>query len=410
VASDGSLYVASVQDGHAILTKYANGDATSAAVWQEDLGALQSGGSLGGLTVSGNKVYLSGTSANGSLTSGGQASVVAGTSGGLDAFVAGFTDAGTSVSADTVTYVGTGSTDKAGQVIVDSSGTVYLTGTTTGTLAGQNRNATGTENAFVAALDGSGNVSWTRQYGGASGTSTGNGLAIDPTGSSVLDALGLPRGEIDINQSVDLAAATTLRPGDSFQIAINTQAASRTATITVEDGETLQSLADKISNAMVFAGKASVTYANGGHALKIEVNKDVSATLIAGPDDLDALGRLGIAAGTISNDAKTSSSNTSSKEVFGLGFSGQPLSIATKTDAGAARAELLNVLSAIQKAYQKTNTPVSSGRSTPAVTGTAPAYLTQQIASYQLALNSLSSFQSGLNTASPSNASLLGIG
>ena len=410
VASDGSLYVASVQDGHAILTKYANGDATSAAVWQEDLGALQNGGSLGGLTVSGNTIYLSGTSANGSLTSGGQASVVADTSGGLDAFVAGFTDAGASVSADTVTYVGTGSTDKAGSVIVDSSGTVYLTGTTTGTFAGQNRNATGTENAFVTALDGSGNVSWTRQYGGASGTSTGNGLAIDPTGSSVLDALGLPRGEIDINQSVDLAAATTLRPGDSFQIAINTQAASRTATITVEDGETLQSLADKISNAMVFAGKASVTYANGGHALKIEVNKGVSATLIAGPDDLDALGRLGITAGTISNGAQTSSTNTSSKEVFGLGFSSQPLSVATKTDAGAARAELLNVLSTIQKTYQKTNAPASSASSTPAVTGTAPAYLTQQIASYQLALNSLSSFQSGLNTAAPSNSSLLGVG
>ena len=65
-----------------------------------------------------------------------------------------------------------------------------------------------------------------------------------------------------------------------------------------------------------------MTYANGGHALKIEVNKGVSATLIAGPDDLDALGRLGIDAGTISNDARPRPSSSSSKQVYGLGFSG----------------------------------------------------------------------------------------
>ena len=411
LASDGSLYVASVQNGHAILTKYANGDATSAAVWQEDLGALNNGGSIGGLTVSGSKIYLSGTSSNGALTTSGQASVVNASSGGLDAFVAGFTDSGSTVNADTVTYVGTSSTDKAGAVTVDASGTVYLTGTTSGTFAGQVRNATDTQNAFVTALDSSGNITWTKQYGGASGTSTGAGIAIDPTGSSVLDALGLPRGEVHIAQSVDIASATTLRTGDSFQIKIDTAATSRTATISIDAGETMQSLADKISNAMVFAGKANVTYANGGHALKIEVNKGVSATLLAGPDGLDALGRLGIDAGTISNDAVTSSTNSSSKQVFGLGFSGLDLSIATKTDAGAARAELLNVLSTIQKTYRTTNTPASTSTNTNTQSsGTAPAYLTSQIASYQLALNSLSAFQTSQQQSnSTGTGSLLGL-
>ena len=235
------------------------------------------GGSIGGLAVSSGKVYLSGTSSNGALTSGGQASVVGATSGGLDAFVAGFTDTGTHVSADTVTYVGTESTDKAGKLTVDSSGTVYLTGTTTGTFAGQTRNATGTQNAFVTALDSSGNVSWTRQYGGASGTSTGGGIAIDPTGSSVLDALGLPRGT-HRHQPVggsdlrdDLAAGQLLPDQDRHGAPPAAPPRSR-----IDAGETLQSLANKISNAMVFAGKASVTYANGGHALKIEVNKGVS--------------------------------------------------------------------------------------------------------------------------------------
>lgn len=410
VDASGNLFVASVQNGHAILTKYANGDATAAPLWQEDLGALQNGGSIGGLAVAGGKVYLSGTSSNGALTTSGQASVIGSTSGGLDAFVAGFTDNGSTATADTVTYVGTNSTDKAGKLVVDSSGTVYLAGTTTGTFAGQTRNATGTQNAFVTALDTSGNVTWTRQYGGASGTSTGNAVAIDPTGSSILDRLGLPRGDVDINQSVDLTSATTLRAGTSFKIQIDTAASSRTATITIDAGETLQSLADKINNQMPFTGKASVVYANGGHALKIEVNKGVSATLIAGPSDLDALGRLGLAAGTISNDATTSAgADGRSKPVFGLGFSGLKLSIATRTGAGAARAELLNVMSAIQKTYRTTNTPAAApGTANTQSGGTVSPYTSAQLANYNLALNMLSS--SSAMSGGTGNSSLLGTG
>lgn len=407
IAADGSLYVASEQNGHAILAKYANGTTAGAPISSVDLGALGTGGSIGGLAVSGGKVYLSGTSSNGALTSGGTASVVAAATGGLDAFVAGFTDSGTAVTADTVTYVGTGATDKAGAVTVDASGTVYLTGTTSGTFAGETRNTQGTNNAFVAAIASTGAVTFTHQYGGASGISTGNGIAIDPTGASVLDALGLPRGTIDINQSVDLAAATTVRAGDSFQIEIDTPAASRTATITIDTGETLSSLATKISTAMVFAGKATVGFAKGGQALTIAVNKGISAKLIAGPHDLDALGRLGFASGTISNGAVTSATNSASRQVFGLSFSGLALSIATKTSAGAARAELLNVLNSIRTAYRTTNTPASAATANAQSTGTAPAYLVQQAASYQLALNSLESFQAGQSTSS---GNTLGIG
>ncbi len=416
VASDGSLYVASVQNGEAILTKYASGNATTTPVWQEDLGALGSGGSIGGLAVSGGKVYLSGSSSNGALTSGGQASVIGSTSGGLDAFVASFTDAGSTVSANTVTYVGTSGTDTARQLTVDSSGTVYLTGTTTGTFAGQVRNAIGTQNAFVAVLNSLGNVSWTQQYGGASGTSTGAGVAIDATGSSVLDALGLPRGTIDINQSVDLASNSTLRAGDSFQLKVDTGAASHTATISIESGETLQSLANKINIAMGSAGNASVTYGSGGEALKIAVNKGISATLIAGPADFDALGRLGLAAGTIANGVTTSSATSStssspgstSKQTFGLGFSGTAMDIATKTDAGAAAAQLSNVLSSISNAYRTTNTPAGSTTNNPGnYSGTASPYLTAQTASYQTALAALTAYQSSTSSTS-SGSSLFG--
>jgi hypothetical protein len=414
IDASGNLFVASVENGEAILTKYAGGDATTAPVWQQDLGALGNGGSIGGLAVSNGKVYLSGTSANGNLTSGGAASVIGATSGGLDAFVAGFTDSGASVSADTVTYIGTSATEKAGAVTVDASGNVYLAGTTSGTFAGQTRNVQNTQNAFVTALDASGNVSWTKQYGGASGTSTGAGIAIDTTGSSVLDALGLPRGKIDINQSVDLTSATTLRPGNSFQLKIDTASSSYTATITIDEGETLKSLADKINNALLTKGKASTTYSSGGNALKIAVNAGVSATLIAGPADLDALGRLGLTPETISNGATTTassgSSSSSSKQVFGLGFSGLPLDISTSTDAGAARAELLNVLSSITGAYRTSNTPASSTSTTQAgdntpMSQTQAQYFAAQNADSNLALSMLSSYQ-----ASQQQNALLGVG
>ncbi|HEX4273103.1 MAG TPA: hypothetical protein VHZ32_17050, partial [Rhizomicrobium sp.] len=171
--SDGSLYVASVQNGEAILSKYASGDITSAPTWTEDLGALQAGGNIGGIAVSGNQVYVSGTTSNGNLTAGGTATVTAPSSGGLDAFVFGTTDNGTSAAAGNVTYIGTSGSDTGGDLTVGSDGTVYLTGSTTGTFAGQTRNIANVTNAFAAAITPSGTVSWTKQFGGADGVSTG---------------------------------------------------------------------------------------------------------------------------------------------------------------------------------------------------------------------------------------------
>jgi len=407
--SDGGLVVASTENGHAILSKYANGDATQAPVWQVDLGDLQNGGAIGGLAVSGGNIYVSGTTSNAALNAGGAASIANGGSGGTDAFVFALTDSGASVSADHVSYAGTSATDQGGGVTVGSDGTIYLTGTTKGTFAGQTRSAVNTNNAFVAALAAGGSVTWTHQYGGADGQSTGAAVAIDPAGASVLDALGLPRGTLDLNQSVDLASSTTLRTGDSFQIQIQ-GAASRTTTITIDDGETMDSLALKISSALGFAGSATATYANGGKALKISVNPGITATLIAGPADFDALARLGISPGTISNASGNSNSSSSSttatgaaSQVFGLGFSGKPLDISTATDAGAARAQLLNVLSSIRNAYRTTNTPAgSTSTASTQSTGAVPAYLTSQLASYQTALSALTALSTSSSTTGTS--------
>jgi hypothetical protein len=403
VTSDGGLVIASVQNGHAIVSKYANGDATTAPVWSEDLGDLQTAGTIGGLTVSGNNIYLSGTTANTALNAGGAASIANSSSGGLDAFVFSLTDNGTSVSADHVSYVGTSAADKAGALTVGADGTVYLAGTTTGTFAGQIRNTASTNNMFVAAVGSDGSVSWTRQYGGADGQSTGAAIAIDAQGSSVLDRLGLPRGSISLNQSLDLAANSTLRAGDSFSIQIQGTGA-RTAKITMDKGETLSSLVVKINAELLNAGTAKVSYAHGGETLQIKLNPGVTAALVPGPTDFDALARLGIAASTLTSAAKgtsassTTTSATSATQVFGLGFAGK-MDISTATGAGAARAQLLNVLSNIRNAYRTSNAPPASTSTTAQASGPAPAYLTAQVANYTLALNMLTGGSTGGTSA-----------
>ncbi len=406
--SDGGLVVASEQNGEAYLTKYANGDATGAPEWQVDLGNLQSG-ALSGLTVSGNQIYIAGSTANASFNAGGQAQIVNPNSGGTNAFVMNVTDAGTSATANYVSYVGTDGTTQGNAVTVGPDGTVYLAGTTTGTFAGQTRNVAGASNMFVTALAGNGTIDWTKQYGGADGQSTGQGIAIDAQGSSVLDALGLPRGPIDINQSVDLTQQTTLRAGDSFSIATQGTGA-RTTTITIDQGETLQSLADKINGEFIQGVTASVVYGANGQQLKIAASPGVTANLVAGPTGFDALSRLGISAGEItapaasSGKGSSSSSSTSSSagpKVFGLGLTPN-LDISTSAGAGAAHSVLENALIAIQNMYQSINTPASQAATTTNTsTGPAPAYLTAQIASYNTALqalNALSSSSSSSNT------------
>ena len=392
--TDGSLYVASVQNGQAVVSKYTNGDITSAPVWSQSLGALQAGGGIGGLTVSGGQVYVSGTTSNGNLTASGQASIAAASSGGTDAFVFALTDNGSSVSADHVSYVGTGASDQGGAVTVGPDGTIYLTGNTMGTFAGQQRNIQNVTNAFATALTANGSVQWTQQYGGADGQSTGASVAIDPQGSSVLDALGLPRGTINLNQSVDLTSMTTLRAGDTFKIKID-GIAPRTTTITIDKGETINSLNTKINAQLAAVGKASANYTGGAEGIKLTVNPGNTIELIAGPKDSDALARLGISSGVLTapatagkTAATTAASNKNGKvePTYGLGFSGT-LDLSTRSGANLARSQLLSVLSNLQSTYQKSNAPPPATATPGNTTGAASSATTAQLANYNLALS-----------------------
>jgi hypothetical protein len=414
VADDGNVIVASVQDGHAILSKFDATDPNSAPIWQLDLGDLQ-GGTIGGLTVANGKIYVSGTTSNAALDAGGTATVANPSSGGTDAFVFGATDNGADASPDFVSYVGTGSSEQGGGIAV-ANGKLYVTGTTTGTFSGQTRNAQGTHNLFVSQLGTDGTVDWTQQYGGLDGESKGLAIAADNSGASVLDALGLPRGKIDLNQSNAIESQTTARAGDYFTLAIQGQAGTRNVKITLSPGETFRSLAIKINGALLFDGKASSYPVHGGQALKIAVNQGVQVQLLGGPAEFDALKGLGLKPQTLINDTKntsstnsssTSNSNTSNStasstnsgnassnsgntsssttQTIGLGID-SGLNLLTQSTATHAHVQLQAAMALIKQAYGNLNNPKSTTTSTGSSNAVVPAYLQTQLAGYQTAL------------------------
>lgn len=410
VNATGDLFVASVENGEGFVTKYTGGDMTQPAAWRVDVGALQAGGSLSGLAVtSDGQVYLSGSTDNGALN----ATVANASSGGRDAFVMKLTDSGTSASANYVSYVGTAGKDTGGSLTTSGDGHVYLVGTTAGTFAGNTRSTAGTNNAFVAALSATGSVDWVRQYGGTSGQSSGQGIAIDTQGSSVLDALGLPHGTVTVAQSNTLAASTTLREGDSFKVEVE-GTTKRTFTVTIAKNETLQSLATKVSSQLTGKGTAKAAYSTTGKGLQISVNAGVTIKLIAGPTDSDALARLGISPGLITNASTSSSSTKSSSssssssttaadtQAFGLGLS-STLDISSTTNASHAYANLTAALASIKSIYSKTNS-TDTGTSTSGTTNAAQtAAALAQVNSYSVALSLMSSFQSSTTASSSSS-------
>jgi hypothetical protein len=218
----------------------------------------------------------------------------------------------------------------------------------------------------------------------------------------VLDALGLPRGTINLNQSVDLTSMTTLRAGDTFKIKID-GIAPRTTTITIDKGETINSLNTKINAQLAAVGKATANYTGGAEGIKLTVNPGNTIELIAGPKDSDALARLGISPGVLTAPATpgktgatpTSSTDKKSEPTYGLGFSGT-LDISTRTGANLARSQLLSVLSNLQSTYQKSNAPPPADARPGNTTGAASSATTAQLANYNLALS--------LMGADPNNA------
>lgn len=384
VAVDGNnLYSAGVEDGRIIVRQFtlaADGKPTLAAT--RDLG--DASGEIGSLSVVNGKVVISGTTRNSALDIG---TVNTAHHGGKDAFVAVIDGSLTASADDRLTYIGGSGDDSAADMkILD--GKVWLTG-----IADRPEGAKTTDptRAYLTRVDvTTGAVEWRREWDGDGGQAAPLTLAVASGGASVLDRLGLPQGEIDQSQSKTLTNATSLRVGDRFYV--SPADGGRATAVTIEARDTLQTLARKIEQASNMKLKVTVNSESAKSAepgdlatalrtglqrLSIVARDGVKgAVLTSGETGRDALAGLGLSQGYIGRTTGDDVTKT-----FGLGL---PNNL-TLNDAAAIKTSGEKVQAAM-KAIRDAYRALAPESNTAASSGTAPAYLTAQLANYQAAL------------------------
>lgn len=383
VTVDGSnLYTAGVENGRAVVRRFtldASGVPTLAST--RDLGVIS--GEISGLAVTGGRVVLTGQSRNSGLNAG---TVTRANSGGTDVFVAALSSNLAASASDRLTWYGSAGEDTAADVKV-AGGKVWITGVSNRSAVAKDEDPT---NAYLTRLDPlTGAIEYTRTWSGDGDQAKPMTLAVASNGASILDRLGLPKGEIDQSDSKRLIDATSLRVGDRFYISPSD--GGRATAVTIEAKDTLASLARKISVAS--GGKLKVTIASEGGAvtgkdgetttttggyqrLSISAtNGKAGAVLTSGETGRDALLGLGLAPGFIGPTATGDDMKT-----FGLNLP-SGLTLANSDAIKAAGEKIQGALSAIRSAYR-----ALAPKDPAASAGQAPAYLTAQISNYQAAL------------------------
>jgi hypothetical protein len=393
VVDGNALVVASNESGRAVLRRFDLSSGAPVEVANRDLGDLQ-GGDIAGLALDANgQLVIAGTTSNQQLSID---SVTSPASGGTDAFAARIA-ADLSVSAsDRLAYYGGSGNDKATAMAV-ADGKVWIAGTAGADLPGQA--PVGTQDGFLANIDvDTGAVDWSRRFTGTSQHAAPTAIAVDTSGASVLDRLGLPTGELGFDNSEQLSSVSSLRAGDQFTVAGNGMPGK---TVTIDPGETLDTLRLKIQRASNFSAKVTVvSTADDQHQLKIEpAYNGAVVTFGPGKGDKNALPLLGIPEGVVRATTTSKDGTTSPADgkptIYGLSLD-STLNISDDAQLSHALAVLSNAQVVIRSAYKdlvKAATPKSQQNAAAAAasagSGSVPAYMTAQIANYQAALDRL---------------------
>lgn len=386
VVDGNAIVTASIEDGRAVLRRFDLTSGTPTLVATRDLGDLQ-GGELAGLAIDGGQVVLAGSTANAALSAG---TITRGHAGGTDAFAVRLSASLTPGAGDSIAYYGGSGDDRAASLAV-ANGQVWIGGSAGTDLPGEA--PMGTKDGFLARLDvAAGTVAWSQRFSGKDGYATPTAIAVDPTGASVLDRLGLPKGELQLEDSDRITALSALRPGDQFTIQ---SSLGRTSTITIEDKDTFDTLAQKVRRASGYQAKVTITTVDGLRQLKIEpMNPRMVIEIGAGKLDKNALEMLGLPEGVVratrTNDGVTMPADGKGK-IYGLGLA-RDLNLSNPEQVRHAMAELTTAMGAIRSAYKDlvaAASPKTAAQQIAAQGGKAPAYLTNQIANYQAALSRL---------------------
>jgi hypothetical protein len=261
-------------------------------------------------------------------------------------------------------------------------------------------------------------VDWSRRFTGTGNKAAPSAIAVASDGASVLDRLGLPTGELDFDASKQLTSVSSLRAGDQFTVAGTNLPAK---TITIDAGETLDTLATKIQRASGFTAKVSVVSATDGQKqLKIEpATSGAIITLGRGKDDKNALSLLGLPEGVIRQTTTDKSGVTKPADgkpnLYGLALDSN-LNISDDAQVSHALAQIAAAQGVIRSAYKdlvtaatpKSQLAAQKAAAAAQASGAVPAYLTNQISNYQAALDRLTG---GSDSSSGSTAlTLFGLG
>jgi len=376
IAVNGSsLVVAGLENGDVVARRY-DLQATGAPV----LGAVRNLGGVAGGTVAGvgfaddGSVLIAGSTHNGSLSVG---AVTTAYASGQAAFVAKLSSDLNAGGSERLTYYN-GASDLTASAMTVAGGKVYVTGQQkVAPPPGQ----TTAFDGYAAAIDAdTGAVSWSQTFRGDGRIASPTTISVDTTGASVLDRLGLPSGTMDFIQSQSVAANTAARPGDQFFVRVSGTAKA----VTIEAGDTLKSVAAKINRAAGFNVKAEVVSADGYDTIKITpVSPRTTVEVEAGPDNRNALPALGLKEGIVTTAADKNTKDRV-KASYALELP-STLNLDTDGYAKQAQAVLLTAMSTIKNIYKDMTYDPASAKPT----GTVPAYLQNQIANYQQALNRL---------------------
>ena len=387
VVNGDQVIVAGMEDKQAVLRSFdvTGGVATAGAT--RNLGDLE-GGNLVGIRLDGGQLYVAGSTRNGALGVSGLSQAHAG---GMDGFAARLSTDLTSNAGDGLAYYG-GSNDDTVTAMAVAGGKVWLTG-----LAGVNQPdgsaPIGERDGYLAAVDvATGQASSVQRITGKDGFVTPTALAVDAAGSSVLDRFGLPKGSLAWTDSQRIVSATSARPGDTFQI--RTREGGALSTVTLAADDTLETLAAKVRRAGGFRVKVEVVSDGDFRQLKITPAGESSAVeILPGKNGRDLLSSIGLAEGVVRLtkvvDGRTVSASGAGN-VYGLNFDGD-LKLDSENAIRNAQLVLSKALSSIRTAYRdlEAASKPKSALDAAAAAGPAPAYLTNQIANYQAALNRL---------------------
>ena len=417
-ASGSSVYVSSVENGDAVVRQYAvapttttkssnitatttttPGQATLAAT--QDLGALSGGGVSGIAVAADGSIIVAGSTHDAALSAG---SVTSAYSGDGDAFIASLNPNLTSTNGDVLSYYNDGAPTTASALTV-SGNTAYITGQLAGATS------TTPSLGYAAAVDPTtGAVSWSDSFSGDNGSAAPTSIAVDASGASVLDLLGLPRGSLAVQAQPSqlLTANSSVQAGDYFYVQSGSGSPQK---VVIAADDTYATLATKVEQASGYAATVTTTTSTTGEALQIKpANAASSIRIEAGPAGQDALGPLGLREGLVS-DVATAAAPTA--------INGQPvtgdiqshysitvpseLSLSTPAGVAAAKTSLATAVAEVQSIYSDLTTSKSTGSGT---SGTVPAYITAQIANYQQALSRLTGGSATSTVSGTSSSSL----